>query len=97
VGRLRSAVLVDHVLRDRRLLSLLGYDNPGRQVGQRAEPAGENGDHSKDQPDQVGVHAEVDAESRADARYDAAVAGANQHLAAVDVAHAFIMPDPAPG
>ena len=56
-------ILLDHFLGDGRLLALLRDHHPRRQVQQNAEACREDGDQGKDQPDHVGVHAEVVADA----------------------------------
>src|SRR5262249_36012147 len=56
---LRLLGLVQVVLGDRLLLALLGQNDPGDQVHQRARPGAEDREHRKDKADDVGVDAEV--------------------------------------
>src|SRR5262245_56791721 len=80
--------LVQVVLGDRLLLALLGQNDPGDQVHQRARPGAEDREHREDQADDVGVDAEVLANPGANPGDHSALTGPVQLLAITHSVHA---------
>ncbi len=56
-------ILLDHLLSNGRWLVLLRDHHPRRQINQHAEACGEDREEGEDQPDHVGVHAEILADA----------------------------------
>src|SRR6266516_1748569 len=84
---LRLLGLVQVVLSDRLLLALLGHNDPGDQVHQRAQPDAEDREHREHKADDVGVDAEVLADSGADPGDHAALTEPVQLLAITHSVH----------
>src|SRR5689334_18881713 len=79
--------LVQVVLGDRLLLALLGHNDPGDQVHQRARPDAEDREHRENKADDVGVDAEVITDPGANPGDHSALTGPDQLLAITHSVH----------